>query len=120
MKLGLYRKKKDRELAEEEKQRIREPIENNEGDVYELAEEFRCVPSQVGRNQSGRGWEVIRRRPEDCADSEAQHSASPRASQKVASEAPINSARRTSHCLRISVIMVSKQSIRSVSERTSG
>lgn len=46
-KLGRYLKKKDRVLSPDETQKIRERIEKGEKDVYKLAEEFQCVPTQV-------------------------------------------------------------------------
>jgi hypothetical protein len=42
-----YPEPKQRELAEDEKERIRVRIENGEDDVYRLAEEFGCSSSQI-------------------------------------------------------------------------
>ena len=46
-KLQRYGQKKDHELSEEEKRQIRERIEQGDGNVYKLAEEFHCAPIQV-------------------------------------------------------------------------
>lgn len=45
--LRRYLEKKTRELSPEETEQIRDQIEKGRGDVYELATEFGCVPTQV-------------------------------------------------------------------------
>ena len=42
-----YRRKKLRELSDKEKTAIRARIERGDGDVYQLAKEFGCVPVQI-------------------------------------------------------------------------
>ncbi len=46
-KLRRYLKKKDRDLSPDERQQMRDHIQSGEKDVYKLAEEFHCVPTQV-------------------------------------------------------------------------
>ncbi len=42
-----YPERKQRELSDGEKQQLRERINRGEGDIYRLAQEFGCSPSQV-------------------------------------------------------------------------
>jgi transposase-like protein len=42
-----YPEPKQRELSDEEKEQLRTRIERGEGDIYQLAQEFGCSPSQV-------------------------------------------------------------------------
>jgi hypothetical protein len=42
-----YPQRKERDLTEREKKALRELIGRGEGDIYELAREFGCSPSQV-------------------------------------------------------------------------
>ena len=37
---------KEHDLTDEEKQQLRDRIERGEGDIYRLAQDFRCSPSQ--------------------------------------------------------------------------
>lgn len=42
-----YPERKQRELTDEEKERIREALECGDGDIFQLAGEFGCSASQV-------------------------------------------------------------------------
>jgi transposase-like protein len=42
-----YPQPKERELSEEEKKRLRVRVEQGHKDIYQLAQEFGCSPSQV-------------------------------------------------------------------------
>ncbi|MGH7963384.1 MAG: hypothetical protein ACRERD_16440 [Candidatus Binatia bacterium] len=42
-----YPEPKQRELSEDEKAQLRARIERGESDIYRLAQEFGCSPSQV-------------------------------------------------------------------------
>lgn len=42
-----YPEPKDRELSDQEKQQIRERIQNGQDNIYELAQEFGCSSSQI-------------------------------------------------------------------------
>lgn len=42
-----YPEPKERDLSEEEKARIRARIQEGDGDIYKLAQEFMCSSSQV-------------------------------------------------------------------------
>ena len=42
-----YPEPKQRDLSEDEKAQLRARIERGDGDIYELATEFRCSSSQV-------------------------------------------------------------------------
>jgi transposase-like protein len=44
---GEYLQKKQRKLSSEETQQIRECLEHGQTNVYELANEFGCVPTQI-------------------------------------------------------------------------
>jgi transposase-like protein len=46
-KLEVYLEKKRDELSDLEKQQIRTRIEAGDGNVYKLAKEFGCVPTQI-------------------------------------------------------------------------
>jgi hypothetical protein len=46
-KLRRYLKKKSRELSAHEKKHIRRRAEQGDADVYKLAEELGCVPTQI-------------------------------------------------------------------------
>jgi hypothetical protein len=45
--LREYLQKKNRKLSIAETQRIRSRIERGSGNVYDLAEKFGCVPTQI-------------------------------------------------------------------------
>jgi hypothetical protein len=45
--LRRYLEKKTRELSPEETEQIRDRIDKGLGDVYALATEFGCVPTQI-------------------------------------------------------------------------
>jgi transposase-like protein len=46
-KLDVYLEKKQRNLTDLEKQQIRKRLDGGERNVYELAHEFGCVPTQI-------------------------------------------------------------------------
>jgi len=46
-KLEVYIEKKRRELTDFEKKQIRKRLGEGEEDIYKLAEEFGCVPTQI-------------------------------------------------------------------------
>ncbi len=51
--LAEYIKKEQRELSDAEKEAIRLQIEQGNADVYKLAKEFGCVPTQIAGVKAG-------------------------------------------------------------------